>query len=246
MSPKKPSPPGPGGGGKEPDRQNEPNKEKNITPDNGYGTSGPEADHYKEKGVDLYGDDDPDITLSDKVDADAHFSQEKIELGFSVEEEAELLDTKFVDVSVSDGVDVGIHLSPERISLGLEATLAEIEGDVGTSGNQVTGSVGLGYGGGFDVVNGEDSDGDGQWEIGGSLKAKWGVGGSVSFRVEPEAVMNRAKEAAGAAKDWLGKHNPFGGDGSPSPGGSFVNTVGRQASGMRRLDEAFARLQSLL
>ncbi len=242
--------------------KNKPNREEeDITPGGGYGIDGMEPDVEEE--VNVYGDGAPEITLDAGADAQysqedlemgagagagasadlnsdgnpeavlsasavAHASPERLELGAGAEASVDIYDSELVDVNASAGASAGIHFSSGRTSVGADAS-AGGGVSLGDSSNQVAVGVGVGAGGGFEVIHGEDSDGDGQWEIGGSVNLKWGVGGSLSFRVEPEEMLARAREFMGLSKR----------DSTPAGTPRLSDPIA-----MRRLDEAYARLQS--
>ncbi|MBD1848044.1 hypothetical protein H6F89_32705 [Cyanobacteria bacterium FACHB-63] len=174
------------------------------------------------------------------------------ELGADAEVKAEFGNNVF-GVSASAGGGVGGDLSglSNGGKIGGGASIgADVQGRVGNAqknGNEFAVSVGPGAGGAGALIVGDDIDGDGQKEYGLQFGAKWGIGGAVSLRVEPEAVADRFNEAV----DYL-----FGSDGEKivhkgkkeAPKADVDSCVGRLESAleMPRIKEASARLESLL
>lgn len=148
-----------------------------------------------------------------------------------------------VGLGANARANVGVHFADGRYQAGAEASInSELKlGNSNETGNEVTLGVGVGVGGGGDFIVGADADGDGQKEYGTSVSLKWGVGGSIGFRVEPEAVKNRMKELLGISEDK--REVP-----REEETHKCAERIHELASSleMRRTKEAYARLQSVL
>lgn len=235
-----------GGNGSDRNESDRSNSEEGVTFGGGYGTSAP-SDYSREFGVDfgsyenpdfIPNSQDPDLVVGVGADADAHFDERKVELGAGAEAGADYSVSELINLNASVGASAGFRGGDGRLEAGADASVG-VEASLGTSGNEVAVGVGYGVGAGVGLVLGEDSDGDGQREYGGSVNVKIGGGGEVGVRFELEAVLNRAREFLGISTE----ENPTFVRENPT----FVRQMSNpeQSLGMRRLDEAFARLQSL-
>jgi hypothetical protein len=201
--------------------------------------------------VDLYNDE----IFGNQLDVDALVTGASAGVYFKPNEEspqAGVASALRAVEMLQPGVAIALHA--ERLQAGAEVGLDVLQVGIGSSGNELKVGGGFGYGGGIDSINGEDTDGDGQKEYGGALKLKWVAGGSVAFRVEPEAVIDRGLELLGT----LGQGIEEAGERISEAGRTlqnFVETISKtrdciceleQSLEMRRVEEASARLQSLL
>jgi hypothetical protein len=167
--------------------------------------------------------------------ADANFDG-KVQLGAEVQVKQEIsVDAGAADVSISANARAaaGVTFSPEKTQIGIEATVGA-EAKVGGGGNEVTVGVSEGWGIGGEVIHGEDSDGDGKFEVGASFKLAFFAGGSVGFKFEPEAVLDGAKDLLGL------------GEKSPAERLSTCIEHFESVLEMKQANEAYDRLQSLL
>lgn len=125
---------------------------------------------------------------SANVNADAVLTEDRAQLGVGGEARVGLSDsTETVNAGVVASANAGGTLSTGRTQIGAEAGV-DAEASIGKGGNEFGVSAGVGVGGGVEVVHGEDSDGDGKFEVGGSFGLMGGFGGGVNFRFEPETI----------------------------------------------------------
>jgi hypothetical protein len=183
-------------------------------------------------------------TSSAYVQADAHFDDinsilagnGKVQLGAEAQAKQEVsVDLGGADLSVNANARAaaGATLSRGKTQIGAEIGVGA-EAKLGTGGNELTLGVGAGIGGGAEIIHGEDSDGDGQEEIGFSLSLKGGLGFNIGFKFEPEAVWNGAKDLLGL--------------GEKSPEERLCGCIEQFEAvlEMKQANEAYDRLQSLL
>lgn len=183
-------------------------------------------------------------TSSGYVQADAHFDdinsilagEGKVQLGAEAQVKQEAsVDLGSADLSVNANARAaaGVTLSRGKTQIGAEASVGA-EAKLGTGGNELTLGVGAGVGGGGEIIHGEDSDGDGQEEVGFSLSLKGGLGFNIGFKFEPEAIWNGAKDLLGL------------GEKSPEERLSGCIEQFEAMLEMKQANEAYDRLQSLL
>lgn len=177
------------------------------------------------------------------VGAEHQWSDGKYQLGADAEIKTEA-NIGLVGLGQNARANVGVHAADGRYQAGAEASVnSELKlGNSNETGNEVALGVGVGVGVGGEAIIGADADRDGQEEFGTSFSFKWGIGFSIGFRVEPEAVTNRMRELLG----------------SPTKNGREIpreeethNCIERihellSSLEMRRTKEAYARLQSVL
>lgn len=148
-----------------------------------------------------------------------------------------------VGLGANARANAGVHAADGRYQAGAEASInSELKlGNSNETGNELTLGVGAGFGGGGEVIFGADADRDGQKEYGTSVSLKVVGGGSIGFRVEPEAVKNRMKELLGIS-----------GDEREVPKEEETHKCAERihellsSLEMKRTKEAYARLQSVL
>lgn len=175
-----------------------------------------------------------------------------VDQGGDLEAKAEAGNNVFgVGVSAAGGVGGDLSGLSNEGKIGAGASIgvdAEVRiGNAQQNGNELKVGVGAGAGGAGFLIVGDDIDGDGQKEYGLEIGAKWVIGGGLSLRFEPEAMIDRVTEAA----DYL-----FGTGGEKevhrvekeAPKADVDSCVDRLESAleMPRIKEAIARLESLL
>lgn len=205
-----------------------------------YRNSGDGASEIGAKGEVSYGPAKVGADISAGVEH--QWSDGKYQVGADAEAKIEG-NVGLVGLGANARANVGVHAADGRYQVGAEASInSEVKlGNSNETGNEFAVGVGAGVGGGGELIVGADADGDGQKEYGTSVSLKVIGGGSIGFRVEPEAVKNKIKDILGISKD----KREVPKEEETHKCAERIHELGSSLE-MRRTKEAYARLQSVL